>query len=441
VITVYNRIKAGAGDDVLPRVAVFAAKAAPGYQMAKLIIKLINSVAATINADLAVGDRLKVIFLPNFNVTLAERIYPAADLSEQISLAGKEASGTGNMKFALNGALTIGTLDGANIEIREHVGPENFFLFGLTDEEVVATRAAGYNPREYYEHDPELRQAIDQIASGVFAPDEPDIFRPIVEGLLDRDEYLLLADYRSYIEHQDEVDQAYRDRDRWTRMSILNVARCGYFSSDRSIHDYARTIWQVQPVDVAAWRQDTGQVTMPTHDGAPGIHLTDAEWAILAEGPTTIGSVMMAVADSGLIGTVLEEGAIGHAPSMAARRFAGNPLIQTVLRRTKAQSRTFRNSYRATPQRQGGASSEPPQAKRRRGFEDALELCGRIANLLEQKVPDTLAEEFKEWLLAIGDDVASAATEGGFVSIGGEAGSKGEVAALRAIRHALRIPD
>lgn len=439
VITLYNRIKAGA--DTLPRVVVFAAKAAPGYRIAKLIIKLINSIAATINGDPAIGDRLKVIFLPNFNVTLAERIYPAADLSEQISLAGKEASGTGNMKFALNGALTIGTLDGANIEIRDHVGPENFFLFGLTEEQVMATRVGGYNPREFYDHDLELRQAIDQIAAGVFAPDERDVFRPIVEGLLGRDEYMLLADYRSYIERQDEVDQAYRDQDRWTRMSILNTARCGYFSSDRSIRDYARTIWQVQPVDVTTWRAEDGKATVPADGGAPGVHLTDAEWAALVEGPTTIGSVMMAVADSGLIGTVLEEGAIGHAPSMAARRFAGNPLIQTVLRRMKAQSRTFRKSYRTTPQRQGGTTSEPPQAKRRPGFEDALELCGRIADLLEQKVPGTQAEEFKEWLLAIGDDVASAATEGGFVSIGGETGSKGEVAALRAIRHALRILD
>ncbi|CAA9261324.1 MAG: Glycogen phosphorylase, partial [uncultured Chloroflexia bacterium] len=209
VVTLYNRIKADPNRAVVPRVVYFGAKAAPGYQMAKLIIKLINDVAAVVNDDPDIGDKLKVVFPPNFNVTLAERVYPAADLSEQISLAGKEASGTGNMKFALNGAATIGTLDGANIEIRELVGAENFFLCGLSEEQVSRTRDAGYNPRAYYERNPELRQVLDQIGGGFFSPDEPDVFRPLVDGLLSRDEYLLLADYDSYVESQDEVEQAY----------------------------------------------------------------------------------------------------------------------------------------------------------------------------------------------------------------------------------------
>src|SRR5919199_4241542 len=340
IITLYNRIKSDPGREMLPRVVCFGAKAAPGYQMAKLIIKLINDVAAVVNADPEVGDKLKVVFLPNFNVTLAERIYPAADLSEQISVAGAEASGTGNMKFALNGAVTIGTLDGANIEIRELVGPENFFLFGLTEEQVTATRAAGYNPHQYYERNPALKQALDQIAAGVFSPDEPDLFHPIVDGLLHRDPFLLLAEYQAYMERQDDVEEAYRDVEHWTRMSILNTARCGYFSSDRSVHDYAEQIWHVRPVDVAAG----------LHSGAPrrrdearhaaeseGIALTDAEWGLLGDLPATIGSVMMGIADSGLIGTVLEEGAVARAPSATARRYAANPLIKAVVAEMKAR--------------------------------------------------------------------------------------------------------
>ncbi len=235
----------------MPRTFIFGAKAAPGYHMAKLIIKLINSVADVVNNDPDVAGRLKVVFLPNFNVSLAEKIYPAADISEQISMAGKEASGTGNMKFALNGALTIGTLDGANIEIRERVGADNFFLFGLTADEVFALKAQGYNPMDYYNANAELKAAIDSIASGVFANGDPFLFRPIVESLLHHDEYLLLADYQSYIECQDQAAKAYQDPEAWTRMSILNVARCGFFSSDRSIRQYCDDIWDVEPVSVA----------------------------------------------------------------------------------------------------------------------------------------------------------------------------------------------
>jgi starch phosphorylase len=250
IVTMYHRILDEPGRDILPRTFLFAAKAAPGYEMAKRIIKLIHAVGAVINQDPKVDRRLRVAFLPNFNVTLAQEIYPAADLSEQISVAGKEASGTGNMKFALNGALTVGTLDGANIEIRERVGENNFFLFGLTAEEAMALREGGYDPRSYYEADPELKRAVDALGDGTFSSGDKGIFRPIVDSLLDRDEYLLLADYAAYVAIQDRIDTAFRDTERWTRMSILNAARCGYFSSDRTIREYCRDIWQVEAVPV-----------------------------------------------------------------------------------------------------------------------------------------------------------------------------------------------
>lgn len=444
IITLYNQIKADPDRAVVPRVVCFGAKAAPGYQMAKLIIKLINAVGAMINTDPVVGDKLKVVFLPNFNVTLAEQIYPAADLSEQISLAGKEASGTGNMKFALNGALTIGTLDGANVEIRELVGAENFFLFGLTEEQVTATRAAGYHPRHYYERNPALRQAIDQIAAGVFTPHEPHLFRPIVDTLLQSDTYLLLADYESYVAAQDAVEQAYRDTEHWTRMSILNTARCGYFSSDRSIRDYAARIWQAQPIDVTAWRQaqapvDTGDGRQPAQRA--GIDLSDAEWALLAEAPAAISSVLLAVADSGLIGTVLEAGAVAHAPAAMARRYAGNPLIRSVLRQMKAQTRTYRPTYQ---QRSGPPTQQrerPRVVIQTRGGPELLALCAQIADLLEQKVPPPQAQEFKAWLLAIGEAVAQAAAEGGFGTVGGVPTREREAATLHAMRQALRVGE
>jgi starch phosphorylase len=250
IITLYNRIKDDPSAPVQPRLFYFGAKAAPGYRMAKLVIKLINSVGDVVNNDPDVAGRLKVVFPANYNVSLAERIVPAANLSEQISLAGKEASGTGNMKFALNGALTIGTDDGANVEIRQLVGDDHFFLFGLTEEEVSAGKAAGYRPMAYYEADAELRRVVNQINGGVFAPDQPGLFHPIVQSLTEVDEYMLLADYRSYVDTQDKVDVAYADVDGWTRSSILNAARCGFFSSDRSMHDYLDRIWHASPVEV-----------------------------------------------------------------------------------------------------------------------------------------------------------------------------------------------
>jgi starch phosphorylase len=247
IITLYNRLRRQPDLKVPPRTFIFGGKAAPGYYHAKLIIKLINSVANVVNQDSALGGKLKVVFLPNFNVKSAQRIYPAADLSEQISTAGLEASGTGNMKFAMNGALTIGTLDGANIEIRDKVGPENFFLFGLTAEEVLASRSLGYRPRDYYEKDLELREALDQIASGYFSEGNAELFRPLVDGLLNHDHYMLLADYRQYIACQEKVSLAYQDQRDWTRKSISNVAGIGYFSSDRAIREYCERVWQIEP--------------------------------------------------------------------------------------------------------------------------------------------------------------------------------------------------
>jgi glycogen phosphorylase len=250
IITLYNRIKANPDIEITPRTFLFGGKAAPGYYMAKLIIKLINSIGDVVNRDPDVRGRLKVLFLKNYNVKFAQRVYPAADLSEQISTAGKEASGTGNMKFAMNGALTIGTLDGANVEIREEVGAENFFLFGLTAEEVYAKRAAGYNPRDYYSGNADLKLAIDRISSGYFSHGNTDVFKPLLDLLLQQDPFFVLADYAAYIECQDQVGLAYRDEERWTRMSILNAARMGKFSSDRSIQDYCDDIWKVDPVPV-----------------------------------------------------------------------------------------------------------------------------------------------------------------------------------------------
>lgn len=250
IVTLYNRIKANPDLDIVPRTFLFGGKAAPGYYMAKLIIKLINSIGDVVNRDPDIAGRLKVVFLTDYNVKFAQRVYPAADLSEQISTAGKEASGTGNMKFAMNGSLTIGTLDGANIEIREEVGADNFFLFGLTTEEVLEKKAAGYNPMDYYHSNPELKLVIDRISSGFFSRGDRDLFTPLIDDLLYRDEYMLLADYQAYIDCQDQVDRAYRDQDHWTRMSILNVARMGKFSSDRAIREYCQDIWKVEPVTI-----------------------------------------------------------------------------------------------------------------------------------------------------------------------------------------------
>ena len=249
VITRYNRIKADPNAEWVPRVNIFAGKAASAYYVAKHIIHLINDVANVINNDPQVKNKLKVVFIPNYGVSLAQIIIPAADLSEQISTAGTEASGTSNMKFALNGALTIGTLDGANVEMLEHVGKENIFIFGNTTPQVEKLRIDGYNPRKYYEDDPELHQALTQIASGVFSPQEPGRYRNLFDALVNfGDHYQLLADYRSYVDTQDKVDKLYRQPDKWQRSAALNIANMGYFSSDRTIQEYADEIWHISPV-------------------------------------------------------------------------------------------------------------------------------------------------------------------------------------------------
>ncbi|MES2502571.1 MAG: glycogen/starch/alpha-glucan phosphorylase [Pseudomonadota bacterium] len=245
VITLYNRIRHGE-KNLTPRTVIFGGKAAPGYWMAKLIIRLINDVASIVNNDPAVGDMLKVVFYPNYEVSAAEILFPGSDLSEQISTAGTEASGTGNMKMALNGALTIGTLDGANVEIKEEVGDENIFIFGLTTPQVAETKASGYNPRDYYQHNSALKEVIDMIGNGFFSLEEPNRYQAIVDNLLNNDNYLLLADYASYIACQDEVSAIYQNQEEWSRRAVLNVARMAKFSSDRTIGEYAKNIWQVK---------------------------------------------------------------------------------------------------------------------------------------------------------------------------------------------------
>ena len=250
IVTLYRRLKENPALKIPPRAFIFGGKAAPGYFMAKRIIKLINAVAETVNADPGVNSRMKVVFVPNFNVQNAHLIYPAADLSEQISTAGKEASGTGNMKFMMNGALTIGTLDGANVEIREEAGAENFFLFGLTAEEVERLKREGYRPADYIDGNAELRAVLELIGSGRFSRGDSEVFRSLVENLTQSDPFLVLADYAAYVACQERVSAAWRDVENWTGMSILNTARSGKFSSDRAIDEYCKEIWNVAEVKV-----------------------------------------------------------------------------------------------------------------------------------------------------------------------------------------------
>jgi starch phosphorylase len=263
ILALYLRLKRDPEAFVPPRTFIFSGKAAPGYFMAKLIIKLINSVADAVNNDPAVRSRLRVVFLPDFSVKSAQHIYPAGDLSEQISMAGKEASGTGNMKFALNGALTIGTLDGANVEIREEVGPENFFLFGLNVDEIRELKLRGYRPADVYEQNASLREILDFIGSGALAGGDPGLFRPFLDRLLHEDPFLVLADYQAYADCQEQVSALWRDQRAWTRKAILNAARMGKFSSDRSIRDYCEKVWRVEPVTVPL--RSTAAQTVDAH--------------------------------------------------------------------------------------------------------------------------------------------------------------------------------
>jgi starch phosphorylase len=250
IVERYLRLRAG--EDLPPRTVIFGGKAAPGYAMAKLIIRLIVGIAEIVNIDPAIDGKLRVVFLPNFNVSLGQRIYPAVDLSEQISTAGMEASGTGNMKMSLNGALTIGTLDGANIEIRDQVGHDNFFLFGHTAEQLAALQQAGYHPMPWLENDPVAREAIELIGTGHFSEGDRDLFHPLLANLCGSDPFRVCADLGDYRRAQNEVDAVWRDPERWRRMSVLNTARCGAFSSDRSIREYAERIWKVQPVPISS---------------------------------------------------------------------------------------------------------------------------------------------------------------------------------------------
>jgi len=254
IVTLYQRLRRDPGLAIAPRCFVFGGKAAPGYYMAKLIIRLINGVAEVVNSDPAVAGRLQVAFLPDYNVKNAQPVYPAADLSEQISTAGKEASGTGNMKFMMNGAVTIGTLDGANVEIREEAGAENFFLFGLAADEVHQRQRDGYRPGDVVNGNPELREVLDLIAGGCFSRGDIGMFRSLVENLVHSDPFLVLADYADYIACQERVGAAWMDPERWARMSILNTARSGRFSSDRAIREYCDRIWGANPVEIAVGR-------------------------------------------------------------------------------------------------------------------------------------------------------------------------------------------
>jgi len=251
VVLLYNRIKAYPDRSWVPRTVIFGGKAAPGYLTVKRFIKLIHCISRHINQDADVRAKLQLVFMPNYSVSLAEKIIPAADLSEQISTAGYEASGTGNMKFALNGALTIGTLDGANIEIREEVGSDNMFIFGLTAGEVASLRERGYDPQKIYQQNRELRQVLDMLRDDFFNPNEPGIFLPVYRSLVQEgDAFFVLADFADYVATQERVARVYQDQEQWTRMSILNTALCGKFSTDRTIAEYARDIWRIQAVPI-----------------------------------------------------------------------------------------------------------------------------------------------------------------------------------------------
>jgi hypothetical protein len=439
VIALYNRLKADPDANIVPRTVIFGAKAAPGYRMAKLIIKLINDVARVVNNDPDIGGRLKIVYLPNFNVSLGERVYPAADLSEQISLAGKEASGTGNMKLALNGALTIGTLDGANIDIRTLVGEHNFFLFGMTAEEVQVHRATGYHPREHLIGNPELKAALAQIAAGHFSDGDAARFSPIVDSLLGDDPYMLLADFRSYVEAQDAVEAAYRDQDRWTRMSILNVARSGYFSSDRAIREYCDEIWRVSPIEVAVRTEDEGEATARL--GRPGEaeaatlpDLTPEQAQQLRDLPLLVGLNLLHASRSTSQGTLVALATAVAAPTATARFLIRGPLVQSLV---CSEIEMIERSEHVVD---GLAEQYDLRSRdgRARLHDDVLAQCRAAIDLLAARVPRNDVAEYSRWLLLVGQRVAEAAIE----PQPGRAERQvtdAEAAALREIAAALRV--
>jgi starch phosphorylase len=456
VIALYNRVKADPSVDIVPRTVIFGAKAAPGYRMAKLIIKLINDVARVVNDDPDVAGRLKVVFLPNFNVSLGERVYPAADLSEQISLAGKEASGTGNMKLALNGALTIGTLDGANIDIRRLVGADNFFLFGMTAEEVQARKAAGYTPREYLAADLELSEALYQISSGHFAGGDGSLHRPIVDSLLREDQYMLLADFRSYVEAQDAAERAYRDQDRWTRMSILNVARCGYFSSDRSIREYCDEIWHVSPIEIAERTEDEGEAfrrlgrpgeaeaaTLPDLTPEERQHLQDLPLLVgfdlihASRGTSRRALTTLDVPDTvpgSTQGTLIALATAVAAPTATARFLIRGPLVQSLVCSEIEMIDRSERVIESLRQQYDLASRDD----RARLHDDVLKQCRAAIDLLAGRVPRNDVAEYARWLLLVGQRVAEAAVEPRPGRPERQV-SDAEAAALREIAAALRV--
>jgi starch phosphorylase len=439
VVTLYNRLKADPTADVVPRTVIFGAKAAPGYRMAKLIIKLINDVARTVNDDPDVAGKLKVVFLPNFNVSLGERVYPAADLSEQISLAGKEASGTGNMKLALNGAVTIGTLDGANVDIRQLVGADNFFLFGMTAEEVEARKAGGYHPRAHLAGSPELGAALAQIAAGHFSGGDGSLYRPLVDSLLGEDPYMLLADYQSYLEAQDAAEQAYRAVDRWTRMSILNVARCGYFSSDRSIREYCDEIWNVSPIEIAT--RPEGDAEALRRLGRPGEgeaaslpQLTPEETEQLRDLPLLVGLNLLHAARGTSQGTLVALATAVAAPTATARFLIRGPLVQSLV---CSEIEMIDRGERVV-ETLGQQYDLRSRDGRARLHDDVLAQCRAAIDLLVSRVRRNDAAEYARWLLLVGQRVAEAAVEP-------QPGrperqvSDAEAAALREIAAALRV--
>jgi starch phosphorylase len=423
IIVLYNRIKADPGIDIVPRTFIFGAKAAPGYRMAKLIIKLINSVAEVVNNDPDVRGRLNVVYIPNFNVSLGERIYPAADISEQISMAGKEASGTGNMKFSLNGALTVGTLDGANVEIRELVGPENFFLFGLTTDEVFATKAAGYNPYHFYETNPVLKQVIDQIGDGVFSRGDSALFQPIVQTLLGSDPFMHCADFQGYIEAQDAAEAVYRDQERWTHMSILNTARCGFFSSDRSMRQYCADIWQVSPVAVSTQRSN-GRALAGV---LPTLSLTTDERELFRRTAAMIGVATMYSAESGPVGRMAETAAVVTVLAEASQRFGSDGAVQ----------RSVSEKGLSIDVELGEQYDFSKASEISRLAEDTLSACRNVAEVLHSKHNPQQIREAKRWFLAIGERVANASSEGGFLGLVGSKISPAEERLLREISVAL----
>jgi starch phosphorylase len=440
VVTLYNRIKADPAAEVVSRTVIFGAKAAPGYQAAKLIIKLINDVAAVVNADPDLAGRLKVVFLPNFNVTLGERIYPAADLSEQISLAGKEASGTGNMKLALNGAVTIGTLDGANIEIRDLVGADNFFLFGLTAEQVQARQAAGYRPADDADASPRLREALYQISTGHFSGGNGDLYQPLVHGLLMADPYMLLADFEPYLAAQDAAERAFQDADRWTRMSILNAARSGYFSSDRAIREYCDEIWRAQPIEIADWSDEQVGPSQPLGRPVSGAPvnlptLSDDERKRLCDLPLVVGLDVLHASDSGIQGTLLELATTVAAPTATARFLTRSPLVRSLAGSeedvVERSERIVADLIQRYPLR--------TEEGRVRLHADTLRQCREAFDLLAVRAGPGVAVEYGRWLLLVGERVAQAAAEQPRPGQPERQVSDAEAAALREIAAALRV--